>query len=90
MFVFLKKRILVDTGNESVTKALAVLEKHHIKYEIRTIRSRGVIGTALDAGSYARSNIAMYKESSQPGFVYMVYVKRRDYLQAKRLIFIKS
>jgi hypothetical protein len=90
MFVFLKKRILVDTNNESVTKALAVLEKHHIKYDVRTIRSRGVLGTAMDAGSYARSNIAMYKESSQPGFVYMVYVKRSDYLKAKHLIGTKS
>lgn len=90
MFVFLKKRISVDTSNESVTKTLAALEKHHIKYEIRTIRSRGVIGTGMDAGSYARSNIAMYKGSSQPGFVYRVYVRRRDYLQAKRMISTKS
>ncbi len=90
MFVFLKKRIAVDTNNEAITKIITTLEQHHIKYEIRTIRSRGVIGTAMDAGSYARSNIAMYKESSQPGFVYMVYVKRRDYLEAKHLISTKS
>ena len=90
MFVLFMKRILVDTNNESVTNALALLEKNNIKYELRTIRSRGVIGTAMDARSYARSNIAIYKGSSQPSFVYIVYVKPRDYLQAKRLISTKS
>ena len=90
MFVLFKKRILVETNNESVTKALTVLEKNNIKYELRTIRTRGVFGTAFDAQSYARSNISMYKGSSQPGFVYMVHVKRRDYLRAKHLISTKS
>ena len=90
MFVLFKKRILVETNNESVTKALAVLEENKIKYELRTIRSRGSIGTGFDAQSYARSNISLYKGSSTPNFVYMVYVKRKDYLQAKKLITTKS
>jgi hypothetical protein len=90
MFTFLKKRILVETNNESVTKALAALDKNKIKYELRTSRSRGVIGSTFDAQSYARSNISMYKGSSQPSFIYMVYVKRKDYLRAKKLISTKS
>ena len=90
MFVFFKKRLVVDTNNESITKVIAILEKNKIKYELRTTRSRGSVGSRLDALAYARSNIAMYKGSTQPDFVYMIYVKRRNYAQAKRLISTKS
>ena len=84
MFVLFKKRILVETNNESVTKALAVLEENKIKYELRTIRSRGSIGTGFDAQSYARSNISLYKGSSTPNFVYMVYVKRKRIISRQK------
>ena len=90
MFVFFKKKILVDISNESVTKAIAILEKHGIKYELRTRRSRGSVGTRLDAMSYARSNISMYKGSAMPDFVYIIYVKRKDFARAKALISTKG
>jgi hypothetical protein len=87
MFIIFKKRIAIDTSGEEVRRITTVLEQNDIKYEIRTKRSRGVIGSAFDAGSYARSNIAMYKGSSTPSFVYMIYVKRKDYARAQELLF---
>lgn len=87
MFVIFKKRIATDTSGEEVRRITNILEENYIKYEIRTRRSRGVIGSAYDASSYARSNIAMYKGSSTPLFVYFIYVKRKDYAHAKELLF---
>lgn len=87
MFVIFKKRIATDTSGEEVRRITTILEQNDIKYEIRTRRSRGVIGSALDASSYGRSNIAMYKGSSSPLFVYMIYVKRKDYTRARKLLF---
>lgn len=86
MFYFLKKKIAVDTNSEAIRKITTILEDHRIKYEIRTVRERGVIGMGLDAHSYARSNISLYKGSIQPNFVYMVYVTPRDYLRTKKLL----
>ncbi len=87
MFIFLKKRIVVDTSGEEIRRVTNLLDQHSIKYELRTKRTRGSIGTALDSRSYAASNIAMYKGSSTPPVVYMVYVKRSDYAKAYDLLY---
>ncbi|MBG0770785.1 MAG: hypothetical protein H0S82_03705 [Anaerolineaceae bacterium] len=89
MFVGFKKRIMVDTSSEEARRATNLLDEHKIKYELRTKRPRGSVGTALDAQSYARGNISMYKGASQPIFIYMVYVKRKDYDQAMKLLYSK-
>ena len=89
MFVGLKKRILVDTSSEETRRVTNLLDEHKIKYELRTKRPRGSVGTALDARAYAQGNISMYKGASQPLFVYMVYVRRKDYAQAKQVLYAK-
>jgi len=86
MFVGFKKRILVDTSSEEARRVTNLLHEHKIKYELRTKRPRGSVGTALDARAYASGNISMYKGATQPLFVYMVYVKRKDFAQVKQLL----
>ena len=80
------KRIAVDTSGNEIRRVTTVLEQNNIKYEVRTKRTTGSVGTALDAGAYARSNIAMYKGADTPPVVYMVYVKRKDYDHAFDLL----
>ena len=87
MFTLFKKKIATDTSSEEIRRITTLLDQNQIKYELRTIRSRGTIGSAFDAASYARSNIALYKGSSAPSFVYHVYVKRKDYERAYDLLF---
>lgn len=87
MFVGFKKRILVDTSSEEARRVTNILEKHKIKYELRTKKPRGSVGTALDARAYGRGNISMYKGAAPPLFVYMVYVKRNDFARAKELLY---
>jgi len=87
MFAFLKKRIVVDTSGEEIRRVTNLLDQQAIKYELRTKRTRGSIGTALDSMAYARSNIAMYKGTSTPPVVYMVYVNRSDYAKAYDLLY---
>jgi hypothetical protein len=84
MYFFMKK-LIIDTSAEEIAKVTTTLEQNNLKYEIRTIRTRGTVGSAIDARSYAQANIAMYKGASQPGFVYYVYVKPKDYERARIL-----
>jgi hypothetical protein len=86
MFTLFKKKLAIDTSAEEIRRTTTILEKNNIKYEIRTTRTRGVIGSAFDAQSYARGNIAMYKGASQPSFIYSVYVKAKDYDRARKLV----
>ena len=69
---FFKKKIAVDTSGEEIRRITNILEACGIKYEIRTRRTRGSIGTAFDSRSYASANLALYKGSSVPSVVYMV------------------
>jgi hypothetical protein len=87
MSLIVKKRIVVDISGEEIRRVTNLLDQHHITYELRTKRTRGSIGTALDSMAYARSNIAMYKGTSTPPVVYMVYVKRSDYAKAYDLLY---
>lgn len=89
VFVGFKKRILVDISSEEARRVTSILDEHKIKYELRTKRPRGSIGTALDARAYGRGNLAMYKGAGAPMFVYMVYVKRKDYDRAHQLCYSK-
>lgn len=87
MFILSRKKIVVDTSSEEIRRVTTILDQNKIKYEIRTKHTRGSIGSALDAGAYARSNIAMYKGTNAPPVVYMVYVRRRDFDNAYALLY---
>jgi hypothetical protein len=86
MFPLFMKKLATDTSSEEIRRTTTVLEQNNIKYVVLTKRSRGNIGSAYDAQSYAKANIAMYKAAPQPIFVYFVYVKPKQYDQAKKLI----
>ncbi len=86
IFTIFMKRLIVDTSSETIRRVTTLLDENEIKYTLKTIRPRGAIGTGLDASSYARANVSMYKGSTQPNFVYSVYVNRRDYDRAAALM----
>ena len=87
MFVLGKKKIAVDTSGEEIRRITNILAQNKIKYEIRTKRVRGSIGTAIDARTYARANLAMYKGAQLPSVVYMIWVRRKDYERAFDILF---
>lgn len=86
MFGLFMKKLAVDTSAEEIRRTTTILEKNNVKYEIRTTRTRGSIGSAIDAQTYANANLAMYKGASPPSFIYTVYVKPKDFDRAKKLV----
>lgn len=86
LFGLLMKKLVIDTSAEEIRKTTEILEQNNVHYEVRTIRTRGTIGSGFDAASYARANLALYKGASQPSFIYTVYVDRKDYDRAQKLI----
>lgn len=86
LFRFLMKKLVTDTSSEEIRRVTSLLKQSGIKYEIRTVKPRGGIGTAMDSRAYANVNLAMYKGASLPAFVYMVYVNRRDVDRAREVI----
>lgn len=80
------KKLTVDTSAEGIRGLASTLDQNNIRYEIRTTRTRGSVGTAMDAHYYAKGNLPMYKGASQPAVIYSIYVDRKKYYQATKLI----
>jgi hypothetical protein len=87
IFPFIMKKLTTDTSSEEIRRVTTILTQNKVKYLLRTVRPRGSIGTALDSRTYASANLSMYKGASMPQYVYMVYVKRKDYEGARDLVF---
>jgi hypothetical protein len=87
MFIWFKKKIATDTSGEEARRITNILEENDIHYEIRTKRSRGVIGLVIDSRYHARINQPLYKGSRQLSYVYMIYVRRKDYDRAYDLLY---
>lgn len=89
MFALFQKKLTVDTSSEEIRRVTSTLEQNKIKYDLRTTRPRGTIGSAIDARTYARANLAFNKGAPEPIFVYTVYVKRKVYDIAREKIYGK-
>jgi len=80
------RKLAVDTSAEGINRISAILKQNNIYYDVRSERSRGTIGSGLDAASYARANLPLYYGASQPTFVYSIFVNFKDYKRARKLI----
>jgi hypothetical protein len=87
IFLFLLKKLTTDSSGEEIRRVSTILTENKVKYVVRTVRPRGSIGSAMDSRTYANANLAMYKGASLPSYVYMVYVKRKDYERARDLVY---
>jgi len=87
MFSFFMKKIATDTSSEEIARIRLILEKNQIPFSVNSTRSRGVVGSAMDAQSYARANLTMYNQGAQPVFIYTVSVRRKDYALAHKLLY---
>jgi len=86
MFGLFMRKLAVDTSTEGINRISAILKQNNIYYDVRSERSRGIIGSGLDAASYARANLPLYYGASQPTFVYSIFVNFKDYKRARKLI----
>ena len=85
-FGLFMRKLTVDTSTEGIKRISAILKQNGIPYEVRSERSRGSVGSSLDASSYARANLPLYYGASQPTFVYSIFVNFIDYKRARKLI----
>lgn len=74
-----RKELMTDSSAEELARVKEALRARDIEFEVKTMRSRGTIGNAMDAASYARANLAFSRDRQSIDFVYRLYVRRCDY-----------
>lgn len=84
MFILFMKKLATDTSAEEISRIKTVLGQNDIKFEIWTTRGR--TGSAHDSITYLKSAPVMYGLAPEPVFIYSVYVKRKDYARARKLV----
>lgn len=80
-----RKKILTSSSMEDLGHFKMILSQNAIPYSVKTIRSRGAIGSMMDARAYQRFNLP-YQDAHTALFVYYVYVRRRDAARACTLV----
>lgn len=81
--IFNRKRLLITSDGSDLAQKRLKLNEAGIKFEVRTIRPRGTIGSSLDHRAIAASNFAPGNFSSGNN-VYYIYVRRKDYERAAK------
>lgn len=79
--IFNRKKLLVTSDAGDVAQKRIDLKEAGIPFEVKTIRSRGTIGSSFDHRSIAASNFAPGNFSSGSN-VYYIYVRKKDYKTA--------
>ncbi len=87
MFVWFKKRIATDTSGEDARRITNISKKMIFIMKLEQNGCEGLQVLAIDSRYHARINQPLYKGSRQLSYVYMIYVRRKDYDRAYDLIF---
>ena len=80
--IFNRKLLIKDSSAVELAHIKNLLKGEKIPYYLKTVNSRGVIGRALEVGTYYQLNQAY---SSDQTYVYFLYVRKKDYEKAKEL-----
>ena len=85
MLYFLKKRILLDTDAGELMRCKQILDANGISYDVKTTTSEKLLARRSAAYAAAFRHEA-YAKTVRQGYVYHLYVSRKDYEKAKKLI----
>ena len=86
MICFLnRKRILLDTDPRELARVKQCLDQAGIPYEVKTTMSDNVLSRNMNAAASMRY-VTTYSAAQQQTYVYQVFVRRKDYAAAKKLV----
>ena len=86
MICFLNKRnLLIDSDPQMLAGAKQILDQNRIEYEVKTTTSDNVLSRNFNARA-AQYRVASYDQMARQSYVYYLYVRRKDFEKASKLI----
>ena len=86
MICFLnRKRILLDTDPRELARVKQCLDKAGIPYEVKTTMADNVLSRNMNAAASMRY-VTTYSAAQNQTYLYQVFVRRKDYAAAKKLL----
>lgn len=84
-----RKKLFTDSSAEAAAQVWSTLEQHHIPYQMKTVNSMGSLRRNVQSSMAMNSVHGGMPHSAMADavhYVYVIYVRRRDYDRAKALI----
>ena len=86
MICFLnRKRILLDTDARELARVKTCLDRAGIAYEVKTSMSDNVLSRNMNSAAAMRY-VTSYSAAQNQTYLYQVFVRRKDYAAAKKLL----
>ena len=85
---FNRVKLFTDASSEAAANVWNALKANGIPYAMKTVQSRGAISRAVTAGrgvGQYMGGMSSGSFSDQIGYVYIIYVRRRDAARAREL-----
>ena len=83
--IFNRKRLLLDTDPQELARVKACLDKAEISYEVKTTMSDNVLSRNVNAAASMRY-VTAYSAAQNQVYLYQVFVRRKDFAAAKKLV----
>lgn len=83
--IFNRKRLLLDTDPQELARVKACLDKAEISYEVKTTMSDNVLSRNVNAAASMRY-VTAYRAAQNQVYLYQVFVRRKDFAAAKKLV----
>lgn len=83
------KKLFTDSSAEAAAQVWSTLDQHHIPYQMKTVNSMGSLRRNVQSSMSMGTTMGGMPHSAiadQVHYVYVIYVRRRDYARAKALI----
>ena len=86
MICFLnRKRVLLDSDPQELARVKTKLDQVGIPYEVKTTTSDNVLSRNVNAAASMRY-VTTYSASQNQMYLYQVFVRRKDYSAAKKVV----
>ncbi len=87
-----RSRLMADSSSEAAAKAREALKAAKIPYYMKTVQNQTGLGKAIHSGvgvGAYRGGMPASAFSDQIGYVYFIYVRKKDLARAKEVCQIK-
>lgn len=86
MFIPFLKKLVTDVDPIEIKRVEDILNANQIQYRIKSSSLRGAFGRYYDSRTYKTIVMPLYIDAQRPTISYEIYVRRKDFEKANKLI----
>jgi hypothetical protein len=86
VLLFNRRKLFMDISQVECYRVKQILQREKIEYYYKTVKNTSNLSRLGDVGAQARYAMSYSTKRDNASFIYYIYVKRKDYSRAMKLI----